>query len=84
MAGIEKVQAEDFDVAVIDLMMPGMSGLDVLRQIKTFNTKLPVLLLTGHGSMKEGMDGMRIGAVDYLMKPLDLNELLEKFNEILG
>lgn len=83
-SGIELVENENFDIAILDLMMPGMSGLDTLRQIKTFNTELPIILLTGHGSTKEGIEGMRIGAVDYLMKPLDINELLEKINDILN
>lgn len=82
-SGIELIENEHFDIAILDLMMPGMSGLDTLRQIKTFNSELPIILLTGHGSTKEGMEGMRIGAVDYLMKPLDINELLAKINDNL-
>jgi len=82
-SGVELTRNEFFDIAIIDLMMPGISGLEALKQIKTFNTKLPVMLLTGHGSTKEGMEGMRIGAVDYLMKPLDINDLLGKIKEIL-
>lgn len=82
-SGIEIIQNRNVDIVILDLMMPGMSGLDALRQIKAFNTKLPVILLTGHGSTKEGMEGMRIGATDYLMKPLDIKDLLEKINETL-
>jgi DNA-binding response OmpR family regulator len=82
-SGIELIRNELFDIAIIDLMMPGISGLETLKQVKTFNTKLPVILLTGHGSTKEGMEGIRIGAVDYLMKPLDINDLLEKIRDIL-
>jgi DNA-binding response OmpR family regulator len=82
-SGIELIRNEFFDIAIIDLMMPGISGLETLKQVKAFNTKLPVILLTGHGSTKEGMEGMRIGAVDYLMKPLDINDLLEKIRDIL-
>ena len=82
-SGIELIRNELFDIAIIDLMMPGISGLETLKQVKTFNTKLPVILLTGHGSTKEGMEGIRIGADDYLMKPLDINDLLEKIRDIL-
>ncbi len=82
-AGIELIQNENFDITILDLMMPGMSGLETLRQIKTINTELPVILLTGHGSTKEGVEGMRIGAADYLMKPLDINDLMVKINETL-
>ncbi len=83
-AGIELIQNENFDIAILDLMMPGMSGIETLRQIKIINTALPVILLTGHGSTKEGVEGMRIGAADYLMKPLDINDLMEKINETLN
>lgn len=76
--GITMIENETFDVAVIDLMMPGLNGLDTLRHIKSTNNTLPVILLTGHGSTKDGMEGMRIGAFDFLMKPLDINELLKK------
>ena len=77
-SGISMIAKKSFDVAILDLMMPGLSGLDTLRQIKTINNDLPVILLTGHGSTKDGMEGMRIGAFDFLMKPLDINDLLEK------
>ncbi|MBU1195911.1 MAG: response regulator [Proteobacteria bacterium] len=76
--GITMIENETFDVAIIDLMMPGLNGLDTLRHIKNTNNALPVILLTGHGSTKDGMEGMRIGAFDFLMKPLDINELLKK------
>lgn len=76
--GISMIANQTFDVAIIDLMMPGMNGLDTLKTIKNTNKSLPVILLTGHGSTKDGMEGMRIGAFDFLMKPLDINELLKK------
>ncbi len=71
---------ETFDVAIVDLMMPGLSGLETLRQIKAIKKDLPVILLTGHGSTKDGMQGMRLGAFDYLTKPLDINELISKIS----
>ncbi len=77
-AGISMVTSESFDVVILDLMMPGLSGLDTLRQIKTIDKALPVIILTGHGSTKDAMEGMHIGAFDFLMKPLDISELLEK------
>ncbi|MCP3901565.1 MAG: response regulator [Desulfobacteraceae bacterium] len=77
-AGISMVTSESFDVVILDLMMPGLSGLDTLRQIKAIDKALPVIILTGHGSTKDAMEGMHIGAFDFLMKPLDISELLEK------
>lgn len=80
-SGVQCVINEGFDIAVLDLMMPGLNGLETLKQIKSIKPNLPVILLTGHGSTKEGMEGMRLGAVDYLMKPLDINELIQKITQ---
>ena len=83
-SGISMLARESFDVAILDLMMPGLSGLDTLRQIKEINNTVPVIMLTGHGSTKDGMEGMQMGAFDFLMKPLDINELLEKIKLALS
>ncbi len=76
--GLALLANKEFDIAVLDLMMPGMNGLDTLHQLKSHSYGLPVILLTGHGSTKEGMEGMRLGAFDYLIKPLDISELIKK------
>lgn len=65
-------------VVVLDVMMPGMGGLEVLQRVKSTYPNIEVILLTGIGSTKEGMEGMRLGAFDYLMKPLQIEELIEK------
>ncbi len=83
-SGISMIAKESFDIVILDLMMPGLSGLDTLRQIKDIDKTLPVIMLTGHGSTKDGMEGMRMGAFDFLMKPLDINELLEKIKLALS
>jgi len=68
-------------VVVLDLMMPGLSGMEVLERIKAIDSKIPVILLTGHGATKDGIRGMQLGALDYLMKPIDINELISKLND---
>ena len=68
-------------VVVLDVMMPGLSGLEVLEKIKAMDSKIQVILLTGHGATKDGIRGMQLGAFDYLIKPIDINELIEKLNE---
>ena len=78
VSGIQMIVTEPFDIAILDLMMPGLNGLNTLRQIKEINPDLPVILLTGHGSTKDGMEGMRIGAFDFLIKPLDIYALIDK------
>ena len=82
--GIQMIVNEPFDIAILDLMMPGMNGLNALRQIKQINPDLPVILLTGHGSTKDGMEGMRIGAFDFLIKPLDIYALIDKIKLALA
>ncbi|NIQ89028.1 MAG: response regulator [Deltaproteobacteria bacterium] len=74
---VEKV----FEVVILDVMMPGLSGLEVLKQIKSTHPNTQVILLTGHGSTREGIEGMRLGAFDYLIKPVDIEEMLEKMKE---
>jgi len=78
---VEKVKAQPLDVAVIDVKMPGMDGLEILRQIKQINPLIEVIMLTGHASVESGIEGMRLGAFDYLMKPCDLNELILKIGD---
>ena len=66
------------DVVVLDLSMPGMEGIEVLRQVKKRYPELPVLILSGHGSVKDEAVTQRIGAVDYLHKPVDIDTLIER------
>jgi len=63
-----------------DLELPDMNGLEVLQHIKSMHPALEVIILTGHGSSASGIEGMEKGAFDYLMKPVDLQDLLEKIN----
>lgn len=82
--GEEALQIIDTDkppVVVLDVLMPGMGGLDVLRQIKRSYPRIQVIILTGRGSTKEGIKGMRLGAFDYLMKPVKIEMLMQKMNE---
>lgn len=72
------------DVVILDLMMPGMSGLSVLNQIKTEHPHVQVILLTGMGSVADGIKGMKMGAFDYLMKPLEIEGLIEKIREAVA
>lgn len=81
LAAIEDVAPQ---VVVLDLMMPGMSGVEVLKHIRVTHPEIKVVLLTGHGSTREGMEGMRLGAFDYLMKPLSIDELVEKLRDAVG
>lgn len=68
----------DFDVLVADVKMPGIDGLDLMAAIKNEHPELPVILFTGHGSVAEAERGMQGGAFDYVMKPVDIDVLVEK------
>jgi DNA-binding response OmpR family regulator len=72
------VAGEHPHVVVLDVMMPGLGGLDVLRHLRATHPEVQVILLTGHGSTKEGIEGMKAGAYDYLMKPVEINQMVDK------
>lgn len=68
-----------FDVVILDIKMPGgMDGIDALSQIKKIHPLSEVILLTGHASVETSIEGMKLGAYDYLLKPIKLDELLKK------
>jgi len=69
------------DVVLLDVKMPGMDGIETLRRIRTMKPLVEVVLLTGHASVDSGIEGMKLGAFDYLMKPIDLESLLEKLTD---
>lgn len=75
------IEAEKPQVVVLDIMMPGISGLEVLDYIKKNYPKIEVILLTGRGSTKEGIEGMQLGAFDFLMKPVKIEELIPRMLE---
>lgn len=75
------IEEEEPPVVVLDVMMPGLGGLEVLQRLKTVHPNIQVILLTGHGSTKEGIQGMHLGAFDYLMKPVRIEDLLKKMEE---
>jgi DNA-binding NtrC family response regulator len=74
---LKVLAGERFDCAVVDVRMPCMDGLELLRQMRWNHPDIPVILLTGHASVELGVQGMELGAFDYLMKPVDLDELLD-------
>lgn len=71
-------QFPEIDVVVLDIKMPGMDGLAVLRQIKSSCPAIEVILLTGHGAVDTAVEGLKAGAFDYLLKPADYEDLTAK------
>ena len=72
------VRKQAFDVAVVDLSMPGIDGIETLRQLKGIRPNLEVLMLTGHATVAGGIEAMKQGASDFLQKPAEMEELLAK------
>ena len=79
--GLEAVQQGPFDVAVVDVKMPGMDGLEMLMRLKERTPLIEVIMLTGHASVESGIEGMRLGAFDYLMKPCNIDDLVLKIED---
>jgi DNA-binding NtrC family response regulator len=79
--GIQALRKQNFDVAVLDLKMEDMNGIEVLKIFKKMDPDMPVIMLTGHGSEQAAKEGMVYGAFDYLTKPCELEELLGKIRE---
>jgi DNA-binding NtrC family response regulator len=80
-AALEQLKQSPVDVVVLDVKMPGMSGLDTLREIKKTHNLIEVIMLTGHANMEVAIQGMDIGAFDYLMKPIEIDELVYKIQD---
>ncbi len=78
---IEKVRNHDFDVVILDVLMPGIDGFETLREIKKLKPLTEVIMLTGHASLESGVDWMKLGACDHLRKPCDIEELVSKINK---
>ncbi|MCA1945833.1 MAG: response regulator [Desulfovibrio sp.] len=78
--GLEHLEAHPVDVVILDVMMPDLNGLETLKEIKKQHPTVEVIMLTGHGSVKTGLEGMSYGAFDYVLKPYNLDELLQKIN----
>jgi len=78
---VDQVEDHNFDAIIVDLAMPGIDGIETLKRIKEKRPDLEIIMLTGHATVKSGIEAMKLGADDFLEKPVDLNVLLEKIGE---
>ena len=76
--GLEKAMTGSFDAVILDLRMPEMDGIETLKKLKEKKPDLEVILLTSHATIKDGIEAMKLGALDLLEKPADINALTEK------
>ena len=75
------IDREPVDVVVLDVKMPDMDGIEVLREIKSRHPLVEVIMLTGHARLEVAIEGLEAGAFDYLMKPINMDELLYKLQD---
>jgi len=75
---LEKIKNRDFITVLLDVLMPGIDGIETLREIKKIKPMTEVIMLTGHASVQVAIEGMKLGAFDYIMKPFDRDELITK------
>jgi two-component system OmpR family response regulator len=78
---LDMLAHQDFDVVILDVKMPGMDGIETLRAIKLQKPLVEVIMLTGHASVESGIQGMQLGAFDYVMKPVALDDLMDKLRQ---
>lgn len=72
------------EVVILDVKMPGLDGIDTLKAIKSKVPLVEVIMLTGHATVESAIEGMKLGAFDYLLKPCDMDHLIEKVSEAAG
>lgn len=81
--GLRLASKENFDLIILDLMLPGMDGMDVCRKLREAGSTTPIIMLTARGAESDKIDGLESGADDYITKPFNLRELLARIKAIL-
>ncbi|MCY7481333.1 MULTISPECIES: response regulator transcription factor [Bacillus] len=76
--GLQALEEDSFDLVLLDVMLPELSGLEVLRRVRKTNTATPIILITARGSVPDKVSGLDLGANDYITKPFDIEELLAR------
>jgi len=82
-AGLAQGLAEDYDLLLLDLLLPGVEGLEILRQVRLAHPTRPVIVLTARGEEADRVQGLRLGADDYVVKPFGVRELLARVEAVL-
>ncbi len=81
LEAMDKAAEENFDAVILDLMMPEMNGMEALVRLREKNPDIQIILLTGHATIEKGIEAMKLGAMDFLEKPIDLQTLNEKIQD---
>ncbi len=80
-SALEAVAQETFDIVFLDMQMPGIDGIETLRRLRGRNADLEVILITGYGTIDSSVTAMKLGAKDFIQKPADIEDLVEKVKE---
>ena len=78
---MKKAKGESYDAVFLDLAMPGMDGIETLKHLLELNPDLQVILLTGYATLKEGIEAIKLGAMDFLEKPAEIQKLMAKIQQ---
>jgi len=81
---LEKIRANGYELVLLDLKMPGIDGMEVLRQVREFDRKLKVLIITAHGTVENAVEAMKLGAVDFIQKPFTPDEIRQFVSQALA
>lgn len=81
VTAVEKVNDSSYDAIILDLAMPGMDGIETLKSLLKRQPELQVILLTGHATIDKGVEAVKLGAMDFLEKPTDIEKLIEKIKQ---
>ena len=78
---LASIEGQEYDLIVLDLAMPGFDGIETLKRIKALQPDAEIIMLSGQGSIRTSIEAMKLGACDFLQKPVDINELMSKIDE---
>jgi len=81
---LEAAKDKDFHAIILDLSMPGMDGIETLKRLRAQNPDLQIIVLTGRATVQKGVEAMKLGAMDFLEKPADIKEIMEKIEKAKG
>ena len=80
-SALASVEGHEYDLIVLDLAMPGFDGIETLKRIKARQPDAEIIMLSGQGSIRTSIEAMKLGACDFLQKPVDIGELMNKISE---
>jgi DNA-binding NtrC family response regulator len=83
-AALDAAKAKDFYAVILDLSMPGMDGIETLKRLRKHNPDLQIIVLTGRATVQKGIEAMKLGALDFLEKPADIKQIMEKIEQAKG